>query len=91
MSVAPLTEVFTPASGCLATTAAHELYKNKTSYHVIGALPSQTECFPTSYTASIDAVYSPGTCPDRYTAVCVSARVTGSPQTTETRNICCPE
>lgn len=64
INLGPLTTTFTPPADCLTTWYAM-------SNHLELGLPSRTDCLPPGFTGGeyrTSRFYSPGVCPDLYTA-----------------------
>lgn len=89
--IGPLTSTFQAPSSC-TTSGPHiyQIWTGKESRYEQGPLFTEgSNCFPSSYDISPEKYYSPGICPQGYTAACTR---TNPIQTTaaETALICCP-
>ncbi|KAM7209581.1 hypothetical protein V8F20_000319 [Naviculisporaceae sp. PSN 640] len=103
-AIGPLTTTFQAPSSCTTTTPqiyqVHNTQDHDTYSYVQGPLfKSGSNCFPSGYDASPSAYYSPGVCPQGYTAACtktstirtaIPAVPAGDEDAVETAFICCP-
>ncbi|KAK4451783.1 hypothetical protein QBC34DRAFT_43032 [Podospora aff. communis PSN243] len=90
-AIGPLTTTFRAPSSCTATPQIYQIFTGNEYRLEQGPLfTSGSNCFPPGYDAGPDRYYSPGFCPQGYTAACTKtdSRQTRSP--TETALICCP-
>ncbi|KAK4205700.1 hypothetical protein QBC40DRAFT_1403 [Triangularia verruculosa] len=90
-AIGPLTTTFSAPSSC--STAFSNFYEvfegDKDSSYVQGPLfPTHKDCFPSGYDPAPTKYYSPGFCPQEYTAACSSIRTSST--VTETAIACCP-
>ncbi|KAK4175897.1 hypothetical protein QBC36DRAFT_17249 [Triangularia setosa] len=90
-AIGPLTTTFSAPSSC--STAFSNFYEvfegEKESSYVQGPLfPTHKDCFPSGYDPAPTKYYSPGFCPQEYTAACSSLRTSST--VTETAIACCP-
>ncbi|KAK0748493.1 hypothetical protein B0T21DRAFT_23293 [Apiosordaria backusii] len=90
-AIGPLTTTFSAPSSC--STALSNFYEvfegEKDSSYVQGPLfPTHKDCFPSGYDPEPTKYYSPGFCPQEYTAACSSIRTSST--VTETAVACCP-
>ncbi|KUI70558.1 hypothetical protein VM1G_05898 [Cytospora mali] len=86
----PLTTTFTAPSSCATAAGLYQIWPASSAYYYEqGPLLARTDCYPSSYDASPSQYYSPGLCPNGYTAACSSTDVI-STTVTETAYTCCP-
>ncbi|KAH8695597.1 hypothetical protein BGW36DRAFT_383001 [Talaromyces proteolyticus] len=90
VTVPALTTVFTPAASCLT-----DIYNLTTTsggtpwiYLQLGPTPTANDCYPSDFTPTPAAYYSPGICPSGYQMACSS--IVNINTISEIRAICCP-
>ncbi|KAK0626929.1 hypothetical protein B0T14DRAFT_562793 [Immersiella caudata] len=90
-AIGPLTTTFKAPSSCTATPQIYQIFTSNEYRFEQGPLFTfGSDCFPSGYDAGPNRYYSPGFCPQGYTAACsrTDSQLTRSP--TETALICCP-
>ncbi|KAK0658295.1 hypothetical protein QBC41DRAFT_369176 [Cercophora samala] len=90
-AIGPLTTTFSAPSSCATVLSNfYEVFEGeKESSYVQGPLfPTHKDCFPSGYDPEPTKYYSPGFCPQEYTAACSSIRTSST--VTETAIACCP-
>ncbi|KAK4670934.1 hypothetical protein QC764_605060 [Podospora pseudoanserina] len=90
-AIGPLTTTFSAPSSCATVLSNfYEVFEgDKESSYVQGPLfPTHKDCFPSGYDPEPTKYYSPGFCPQEYTAACSSVRTSST--VTETAIACCP-
>lgn len=89
-AVPALTTTFTPAASCLTDLYLYSVVSGGYlwDYRQLGPSPTASECFPSKFSATPSAYFSPGICPTYYSIACSTVVNIGT--VTETRATCCP-